>query len=179
MNDTTDLKKQLKAAIAAYHKATENADSFETKLREAKKAEADALTDDDGDEKRLVKAIGESQGLQAVFSRRLELARAKVPEAFAVIQPIVIDADGNRALIASQVAGLLAATVNTDELPEPPWELSGRIAIYTAGRFLWRAVREANPAFIFDQVSVDLLKSRGISFEPTFSGVMNYWVGRP
>jgi RNAse (barnase) inhibitor barstar len=89
MSDSADLHKQLKAALAAYRKATENADSFEAKLRDAKKAEADALTDDGGDEKKIVKAVAESQGLQAVYSRRLELARQKVPEAFATIQPLV------------------------------------------------------------------------------------------
>jgi len=37
----------------------------------------------------------------------------------------------------------------------------------------------ANPAFVFDQVSIDLLKSKGITFEATFSGFGNYWVGWP
>ena len=89
-----------------------------------------------------------------------------------------IDLDGNRALIASQVEGVLAAPVDSD-FPDPPDDLSGRIAIYTAGRFFWPAVRNANPAFVFDQVSVDLLKSKGITFEPVFSGVGNTWIGRP
>lgn len=85
---SADLKKQLADAIDAYHKEIENVGSFETKLREARKAEADALTDDSGDEKKIVKAVAESQGLQAVYSRRLELAREKVPQAFAAIPPI-------------------------------------------------------------------------------------------
>jgi hypothetical protein len=88
VSDSTDLKKQLAAAIAAYHKEIENVATFETKLREVRKAEAVALTDDSGDEKKIVKAVAESQGLQAVYSRRLELAKEKVPAAFATIFPI-------------------------------------------------------------------------------------------
>lgn len=53
----------------------------------------------------------------------------------------LVDGDGNRAMIATQVEGVLAAAVNTDELPEPPYDLSGRVATYTGGRFLWRTVR--------------------------------------
>jgi hypothetical protein len=49
-----------------------------------------------------------------------------------------------------------------------------QIAIYTAGRFLWSAAREANPAFVFDQVSIDTLKAKGVTFEATFSGSGNY-----
>jgi len=40
-------------------------------------------------------------------------------------------------------------------------------------------VRNANPGFAFDQVSIDVLKSKGISFEAQFSGLGNYWVGKP
>ena len=65
------------------------------------------------------------------------------------IRVYFIDLDGNRASIASRVAGVLAAVANTD-FPDPPDEFSGRIAIYTGGRFLWSAVRMANPAFVFD-----------------------------
>jgi hypothetical protein len=39
-----------------------------------------------------------------------------------------IDADGNRALIATQVEGVLAATVDSDFPPDPD-SLSGQIAI--------------------------------------------------
>ena len=39
-----------------------------------------------------------------------------------------IDADGNRATIAPQVEGILAATVNSD-FPDPDDSLSGQIAI--------------------------------------------------
>jgi len=89
-----------------------------------------------------------------------------------------IDLDGNRASIASQVAGVLAAVVNMD-FPDPPESLSSRIAIYTSGRFLWPTVRTANPAFVFDQVSIDTLKAMGITFEVVFSGFGNHWIGRP
>jgi hypothetical protein len=42
---------------------------------------------------------------------------------------------------------------------------------HTGGRFLWSAVR--NSGFVFDQVSVDTIKAKGITFEPVFSGVGN------
>ena len=85
-----------------------------------------------------------------------------------------IDLDGNRALIASQVEGVLAAVVNSD-FPGPPNDLSGRIAIYTGGRFLWSAVRAANPAFVFDPASINTLKAKGLTFEAAY--VNNRWVG--
>jgi hypothetical protein len=37
----------------------------------------------------------------------------------------------------------------------------------------------ANPAFVFDLVSVDVFKSKGITFEAAFSGLGSHWVGRP
>ena len=52
MSDSADLKKQLEVAIAAYHKAIENVRTFEAKLREARAAEAAAVNDDSGDEKK-------------------------------------------------------------------------------------------------------------------------------
>ena len=68
MSDSADLKKQLEDAIVSYHKAVENVGSFETKLRETRRPETDALTDDSGDEKRIVKAVAEAQGLQSVLA---------------------------------------------------------------------------------------------------------------
>jgi hypothetical protein len=65
------------------------------------------------------------------------------------------------------------------DFPEPPDSLSGRIAIYTSGRFLWPAVRNANPGFVFDPVAINTLKTKGITFEATFSGFGNYWVREP
>ena len=41
-----------------------------------------------GDEHKIVKAVAEALGLQAVYSRRLELARQKIPETFAAIPTI-------------------------------------------------------------------------------------------
>jgi hypothetical protein len=68
-----------------------------------------------------------------------------------VLEPgTFIDIDGQRAVIASQVEGVLAAVVDSD-FPDPPDSLSGRIAVYTSGRFLWSQVRTANPSFVFDQ----------------------------
>ena len=83
------MKKELEDAIASYHKSIESVRAFEAKLREARQAEAAAVNDDYGDEKKIVKAVAEAQGLQAVYSRRLELARQKIPEVFAEIPPIV------------------------------------------------------------------------------------------
>jgi hypothetical protein len=40
-------------------------------------------------------------------------------------------------------------------------------------------VRNANPAFVFDPVSINTLKAKGITFEATFSGFGNYWVREP
>lgn len=86
--DTADLKKQLEAAIAAYKAALKNVSDFEGKLAVSRKSEADALSDDSADERATVRKISEAQGLQAVFSRRAEIARQKVPEAFAAIFPL-------------------------------------------------------------------------------------------
>jgi len=83
-----ELRQELEVAIVAYRKAIENVRSFEINLQEARRAEAVAVTDDGGDEKKIVKAVSESQGLQAVYSRRLELAGRKVPEAFVAIVPV-------------------------------------------------------------------------------------------
>ena len=47
-----------------------------------------------------------------------------------------IDSGGNRATIATQVEGVLASTVDSD-FPDPPDDLSGRIAIYVSGNFSW------------------------------------------
>ena len=65
--------------------------------------------------------------------------------------------------------------MNTDAFPDPPEELSGEIAIYTAGRFLWPAVRAANPAFVFDPVAISTLKAKGLTFEAAYFN--NRWVG--
>jgi hypothetical protein len=83
-----ELRQELEAAITSYRKKIEDVRAFETRLREARKAEADAVNDDSADEKKTVKAIAEAQGLQAVYSRRAELAKAKVPEAFVAILPL-------------------------------------------------------------------------------------------
>jgi hypothetical protein len=76
-------------------------------------------------------------------------------------------------------SSLLGATVDTDRFPDPPKELSGQIAIYTSRPFLWPAVRNANPAFVFDPVSINILKAKNITFEAVFSGNGEHWIGRP
>jgi len=81
-------------------------------------------------------------------------------------------------LIASQVEGVLSAVVDSD-FSDPPESLSGRFAIHTGGRFLWPTVRNANPSFVFDPVSIKALKAKGITFEAAATGFGNQWVGRP
>ena len=83
-----ELRQELEAAITSYRKKIEDVRAFEAKLREARAAEASAVNDDSADERRTVKAIAEAQGLQAVYSRRVELAKAKVPKSFVVISYI-------------------------------------------------------------------------------------------
>jgi hypothetical protein len=46
---------------------------------------------------------------------------------------------------------------------------SKKFAVFS-GRFIWPAVREANPGFAFDPVEINTLKAKGITFEATFSG---------
>jgi hypothetical protein len=89
-----------------------------------------------------------------------------------------IDSGGQRALIASQVEGVLSAVVDSD-FPDPPESLSGRFAIYTSGRFTWPQVRTANPSFVFDPVSINTLKAKGITFEAVASGFGNQWIREP
>lgn len=45
------------------------------------------MSDDSLDEKKVVKAVAESQGLASVYSRRPEVARQRIPETFAGIIP--------------------------------------------------------------------------------------------
>jgi len=97
-----------------------------------------------------------------------------------VVEPgTFITPDGERALIATQAEGVLATRLDTDEFPvEAPYtESSGRIAIYTGGEFLWPAVRNTKPGFVFDQVSIDVLKKQGITLEAAY--VDNRWARRP
>jgi hypothetical protein len=45
------------------------------------------------------------------------------------------------------------------------------------GRFLWASIKAANPSFVFDEISINTLEARGLSFEPMFTGRPNYWIG--
>jgi hypothetical protein len=56
---------------------------------------------------------------------------------------------------------------------------NGQIAVYTNGRFLWPAIRKANPGFTFDEVSISTPRAKGITFEPVFAGAGESWIGRP
>ena len=46
---------------------------------------------------------------------------------------------------------------------------------FVAGVFSGLAVRNADPTFVFDPVSINTLKANGITFEPVFSGAGNRW----
>jgi hypothetical protein len=80
-------------------------------------------------------------------------------------------------LIASQVEGVLATQLDTDDVPvgAPYTEANGQIAIYTAGRFLWLPVRNANLGFVFDPVAINTLKAKALTFEAAYFN--NRWVG--
>ena len=38
-------------------------------------------------------------------------------------------------------------------------------------------IKAANQSFVFDEISVNTLKARGLSFEPMFTGRPDYWIG--
>ena len=82
--------------------------------------------------------------------------------------------DGTRALLPSHAVGVLAQTVNTDGMPP-----DRAYAVYTRGRFSWRAVTSANPGMVFDEINISGLKARGIDFEAVYSGAPNWWISLP
>jgi hypothetical protein len=84
-------------------------------------------------------------------------------------------AAGLGSFVGSTRPGVLAAVVDSD-FPDEPDSLSGRFAIYTSGRFLWPQVRTANPSFVFDPVSINILKAKGITFEAVATGFGNHWI---
>ena len=70
-----------------------------------------------------------------------------------------VDIDGQRAAIASQVAGVLAAVVNSD-FPDPPDSLSGRIAIYPKFRNWAAKLTKFTPHFpLADRTSEKLAEA--------------------
>jgi hypothetical protein len=80
-----ELRKELRKSIEAYHAAIEHVRSFDTKMAEARQAEVKAVTDDSGDEKKIVRAVSEAQGLASVYSRRKAIAEKKIPVLFGEI----------------------------------------------------------------------------------------------
>ena len=72
----------------------------------------------------------------------------------------LVTLDGERALTPARAAGVLDHSIDTDV-----WEDGGVLTIYTGGRFLWKAVVEANPGMVFDRLTISGLKAKGISFE--------------
>jgi len=88
MSTAAEFRQQMEEAIQSYRKAIERVKTFESKLSDARRSEAVAISDDDADEKKTVKLIAEAQGLAAVYSRRVEVAKGKVPDLFGTIVPL-------------------------------------------------------------------------------------------
>ena len=89
---------------------------------------------------------------------------------------VVIDIDSNRALIATQVEGVSQPPLTAIAFRIHPRNSAAR-SQFTDGRFLWSAVRAANPAFVFDPVAINTHRAKGITFEAVY--VDNRGVGRP
>jgi len=68
--------------------------------------------------------------------------------------------DGDRALTAGQAAGGLAFSVDSDL-----WEDGDVATIYTNGRFVFKAILDANPTVTFDPLTVSGLAARQIRLE--------------
>ena len=120
---------------------------------------------------------------QRPFSRELvacdptgltTLAIPLQPDQGVLLLGTLVVLDGTRALLPAHAAGILSMTVDTDGMPP-----DRAYAIYTRGRFSWRAVTSANPGMIFDELSIAGLKARGIDFEAVFSGTPEKWISLP
>jgi hypothetical protein len=72
--------------------------------------------------------------------------------------------DGSRALVATQVDGVLSNRVNSD-VPEAEDRAA---TIFTAGRFLLATVKRANPQFVFDEAALSTLAARSIILERAY-----------
>ena len=82
--------------------------------------------------------------------------------------------DGDRALTAGQAAGVLAFSVNSDL-----WEDGDVATIYTNGRFLFKAILDANPGVTFDPLTVSGLAARQIRLEAMADGSPHGWISLP
>jgi hypothetical protein len=96
------------------------------------------------------------------------------PDQGVLLLGILIVLGGTRALLPAHAAGVLSMTVDTDGMPP-----DRAYAIYTRGRFSFRAVTSANPGMVFDELSIAGLKARGIDFEAVISGAPERWISLP
>jgi len=82
--------------------------------------------------------------------------------------------DGDRALTAGQAAGVLAFSVDSDL-----WEDGEVATIYTNGRFVFKAILDANPGVTFDPLTVSGLAARQIRLEAMADGSPRGWISLP
>jgi len=120
---------------------------------------------------------------QRPFSRELvacdptgltTLAIPLQPDQGVLLLDTLVVLDDTRALLPAHAAGVLSMTVDTDGMPP-----DRAYAVYTKGRFSWKAVTEANRDVVFDELSIAGLKARGIAFEAVYSGAPNRWISLP
>jgi hypothetical protein len=87
----TDAHDNFQARLAEYKTAQAAVTDLEQKLAKAKDDEVAALTDDAGDEHQIVAKLRDAQALQAVYSRRLHLARERAGSALAPVRAAVLE----------------------------------------------------------------------------------------
>ena len=80
--------------------------------------------------------------------------------------------DGDRA--PGQAAGVLAFSVDSDL-----WEDGDVATIYTNGRFVFKAILDANPGVTFDPLTVSGLAARQIRLEAMADGSPRGWISLP
>lgn len=136
--------REYQAAVAAVA-------DFEGKLAKAKADEASALTDDTAPEAKVVSRIRDAQGLQQVFSRRLELARERI-----TLEPLrqaILEAYWE---LDNKVSELVKQRMNADQaffLARPDVD-SFRSALVSGGYFVMQS-----PIVTLCENAVDVLNA--------------------
>jgi hypothetical protein len=87
----TEAHDKLQACLAEYQAVQAAVTDLEQKLAKAKDDEVSALTDDAGDEHQIVAKLRDAQALQAVYSRRLHLARERAGSALAPVRAALLE----------------------------------------------------------------------------------------
>jgi len=82
--------------------------------------------------------------------------------------------DGDRALTAGQAAGVLAFSVDSDL-----WAEGDVATIYTNGRFVFKAILDANLGVTFDPLTVSGLAAKQIRLEAMADGSPRGWISLP